>query len=197
MYRGYLRYFIGFFVTIGLIIVLIVLLFGGGGDKKTSDTPEAPKTLSSIADTDAQVRMTIAGAVRSNQEYTEVQVTVDRNSANLDIISGFEGNVVDSQNFASNQPAYETFLRALTHAGYMLGEKGAKGKLYADDRGYCPTGQRYIFEIIENGKTVQRYWSSSCGKSAPKTYLGTTSLTITLFQRQIPEYNTLTDDVIF
>ena len=194
MYRGYLKYFIGFVVTIGLIIVLIVLIFGGGGDKKAPDTQEVPKTLSSLADTDAQVRMTIAGNVRATQLYREIQVTSDRDSNNIQIINGYEGDVASSQTYSNNQNGYETFLRSLQLAGYMSGDNNPK---LEDDRGYCPTGLRYIFEIIENGETVQRYWSTSCGKSAPKTYLGATSLTTTLFQRQIPDYNQFTNSVVF
>lgn len=196
MYKSYLRYFVGFFVTIILIIILIILLFGGGNksDNQTSGTTntDKPTSLQDLADTDSEVRMTIAGNVRATQEYYEIQVTSNRNNNTAQIIQGYEGNVVDTQTFSNNQPGFETFLRALQLAGYMNGNDSEQ---LADDRGYCPLGQRYIFEIIESGKVIQRYWASSCGK--PRTYLGNTSLTTQLFQRQIPDYNRFTQNVNF
>ncbi len=196
MYKSYLKYFVGFFVTIILIIILIVLLFGGGnksGDSSTETTnTDKPTSLQDIADTDSEVRMTVAGNVRANPEYFEIQTTISRDRSTLQIIQGYEGDVIDTKTFSNNQSAFETFLRSLQKAGYMSGDDSEQ---LADDRGYCPLGTRYIFEIIENGETVQRYWASSCGK--PETYLGNTSLTTTLFERQIPEYDNLTRDIDF
>jgi len=193
MYREYIKYFIGFLVTIGLIIVVIILLFGGGNDTKQTGSTDTKK-LTDISDTDSKVRMTIAGNVRATQEYFEIQITSDSSSNNIQILQGYDHNVVDSQSFENNAAGYSTFLRALSIAGYS---KGDTSKTLADDRGYCPLGQRYIFETIENGKVLSRYWTTSCGKSAPKTYLGTSGLTTTLFEKQIPGYSTITNKVDF
>jgi hypothetical protein len=76
---------------------------------------------------------------------------------------------------------------SLSHAGFT---KGNADKALSDERGYCPLGSRYIFELIdENGKTIERYWATSCGK--PKTYQGNVSLTRSLFQAQVPDYSRL------
>lgn len=195
MYKDYLKYFIGFFVTIFLIIVLIVLLFGGGKKQTTElDNGQKIKTLQDIADTDSAVRMVIAGNVRADQTYREIHITSSREGNNLEVIQGYEGNVIKSQGYSNNQNAYDTFLRSLQFAGYMQGDNDKK---LADDRGHCPLGQRYIFEIIENSKIVQRYWTSDCGNSAPHTFLGKTYLVKDLFQMQIPDYDELTSDVEF
>lgn len=198
MYKNYLRYFVGFFVTIILIIILIILLFGGGKKSDTSSSQstngDAPTSLQDIANTDSAVRMTIAGNVRANQDYYEVKVTSTKNGNDLQIIQGYENHVIKNQGYANNLSAYTVFLRALQQAGYM---NGNDDKALANDTGYCPLGERYIFEIIQDGKVTQRYWTTSCGKSAPSTYLGQTSLTIQLFEMQIPDYNDLTSDVDF
>lgn len=196
MYKSYLRYFVGFFVTIVLIIILIILLFGGGKKSDTNSSQNSnsdqPTSLTQIMNPDSAVRMTIAGNVRANQQYFEIQITSTSDQNTLQIIQGYENNVIATKTFSNNMSAYQTFLLALQNAGYMQGDNNPE---LADDRGYCPLGQRYIFEIIESGKVVQRYWSSSCGK--PKTYLGSTGLTTQLFEMQIPEYNDLTSDVDF
>lgn len=198
MYKSYLRYFIGFFVTIILIIILIILLFGGGkkSDKNSTGTTNSdkPASLQDIADTDSAVRMTIAGSVRANQDYYEVKITSSQSSNELQIIRGYENHVIRSKDYSNNLSAYTVFLRALQQAGYMNGDDS---KALANDTGYCALGQRYIFEIIQDNKVIQRYWSSSCGSSAPHTYLGQTALTMQLFEMQIPDYSDLTSDIDF
>ncbi len=43
--------------------------------------------------------------------------------------------------------AYGAFLQSLAHAGF---DKGDKDPALKDERGYCPLGNRYIYEIVEN-----------------------------------------------
>lgn len=179
-----MRYFVGFMITIGLIIVLILLLFRGGGSPKV---PKTTKALTSYSTTDAEVRLTIDGPINADQIHQQVQITVGQDDATYEQLTGYNGAVVNSQSYANTETAYNVFLHALAHAGFTRGDIS---KQLADERGYCPLGDRYIFELIENGKDIERYWSTSCGK--PKTYKGNTNFTLTLFQRQIPDYSTLT-----
>lgn len=177
-----MRYFIGFLVMIGLIILLVVLLVGGNGKPKN-----APKSLVSYANTSAQVRMTIDGPVNAVSEHEQVRITVDKNNVTYEQLKGYDGDVVNSQIFANTESAYDVFLHALQHAGYTHGDNNPDLK---DERGYCPLNDRYIYEIIQDGNTIQRYWTSNCG--SPKTYLGNRNLTNTLFERQVPGYTSLT-----
>jgi hypothetical protein len=184
-----MRYFIGFLVTIGLIIVLIILLFTGGG----GSGPKKPKTTMSLADyasTGAVVRLTIDGPIVADQNHQAVQITVGQDDTTYEQIQGYQGTVVNQQSFVNNQNSYSNFLYALGRAGFTQGDSS---KALANEKGYCPTGNRYIFELINNGTTVQRYWSTSC--SGPKTYKGSRSLTLTLFEAQVPNYNNLTQDL--
>lgn len=192
MLKDYLKYFIGFFITVGLIIAIIVLIFGGnnGGGKKTQTTATSEQTLNSLADTDTKVRTTIQGPINADPIHEQVRITVDREGSFFEYIQGYENNVVKSQGYESNQVAFTNFLHALTNAGF---DKGDDSKELSDERGSCPLGDRYIFEIIENGKITSRYWSTDCGKKTGN-YLGNTPLTLTLFRNQIPDYQTLIQD---
>ncbi len=183
----YTRYFIGFVATIGLIILLIVLLFHGGGKPKVVITP---KTLDSYATTDATVSMTIDGPINANQDHQQIRILVNNQDATFQHIQGYQGNVVNQQNFANNVDAYTNFLFALLRTGFT---QGNNSKLLADERGRCPLGDRYIFELTEGGKTLQRYWATSCGGT--QTYGGNLSTTITLFQNQIPNYSNLSQGI--
>lgn len=182
-----MRYFIGFLVTVGLVIILIILLFSGGGKSKVKTTE---KPLIDYANTDAQVSVTVDGPVNAVSEHQAIRITVDRDNVTYQALQGYDGQVTDTQIFANTESAYDVFLHALQHAGFTRGNNNPALK---DERGYCSLGDRYIFELTQNGDDLQRYWASSCG--SPKTYLGNLSLTLTLFQNQVPNYGQVSKNV--
>jgi hypothetical protein len=181
-----MRYFIGFLVTILLIILVIFLLVRGGGKPKVTTTA---KTLDSYATTNAEVRLTIDGPVNADQIHNQVRISVDRDNSTFEHIKGYQGNTVKMQRYPNNQAAYATFLLALAHVGFT---KGNPDPALRDERGYCPTENRYIFELRQDERDIERYWATGCGN--PKTYLGNVGLTLDLFRAQIPDYATLTQD---
>jgi hypothetical protein len=134
--------------------------------------------------------MTIDGPINASQEHEQVRISVTKDQTNFERLNGYEGKVVDSKNYASNQEAYANFLFALSKAGFT---KGDTSKELQEERGYCPLGRRYIFELIQDGRSIERYWATSCGK--PKTYQGDVSLTLQLFQDQIPDYGNLVSNI--
>lgn len=180
-----LRYFLGFFITIGLLILLIVLLVGGG-DKGKSKVPSTAKTLESYASSEAVARLTIDGPVNAEQDHRESQISIKRDQAKFEQIQGYNGHVIKSKTYHSTEEAYIAFLRSLDRAGFT---KGNTDPAFTDSRGYCPLGTRYVFELIQDGKTIEHFWSTSCG--GPKTFNGSTALNVTLFERQIPEFSEL------
>lgn len=182
-----MRYFIGFLVTIGLLIVLVLLIFSGGGSN--TKKPETTKSLSDYASTATVTRLTIDGPINSNLIHTAVRITVGQTDVTYEQIQGYEGTVVNTQNYANNQSAYSNFLYALDHAGFT---KGDPSKSLANEKGYCPLGNRYVMELVDGSKMVERYWATSCGSGAPKTYHGNLGLTLTLFKKQVPDYDRLT-----
>jgi hypothetical protein len=190
-----MRYFIGFLITIGLIILLIVLLFTGGGGKKNNQTssvqqPRTVQQLANFASTNAVVRLTIDGPIVADQNHQSIQITVGNDDTTYQQFQGYQGTVVNQQNIVNNQASYSNFLYAIGRAGFLLGDNS---KALANEKGYCSLGNRYIFEMIEGGNTIQRYWATSCGN--PRTYKGNLGLTLTLFQRQVPNYTTLTSSL--
>ncbi len=181
-----MRYFIGLLVAIGLIILIIILLLSDG---KKPNTSVASKSLVDYASTDAQVRLTIDGPINADSEHNQVLITVDSSNVTYQHVVGYQGNAVDTQLFANNQNAYSAFLNALLHAGFTLGNNSAP----KDGTGYCALGDLYTFELIQDGKTLQKYWNTSCNNT--KSYLGATDLTLTLFQNQVPGYSDLIQNI--
>lgn len=188
--RSDIRYFLGFMVAIGLLILVVILLFRGGG--RQAEVANTDKPLTSYSNTDADVRLTIAGPINANQEHRQIEIIVDRDNVNYVQIRGYEGDVLMRRQFANNEEAYNNFLYAIARAGFTMGDKS---EALANEKGRCPLGQRYVFELRQGGEELQRFWATSCG--GIKTYQGDVNLTLRLFQAQVPGYSDLSRDINF
>ena len=178
-----MRYLIGLLVTIGLLVLLIVIIVQGGGSSKTK-TPDSQKPLISYSQSDAVARLTTDGPINAERNHQQIQITVGRDYVAIASKKGYDGTVTNLQTYSNTAASYSAFLHALEHAGFTKGNADVKLK---DESGYCALGSRYIFEFIQNGKTLERFWATTCGK--PKTYLGSLDLSLTLFHNQVPDYD--------
>ena len=178
-----MRYFFGFLAAIGLIVLVFILIlkgFSGGG------TPKNQLNLSSLAqNSDTMMRLTIDGPINADQKHVGVRVTVSAAETQMEAYHGYQNNVTNQKTYGNNQDAYNNFLHALQLAGFTRGSTDPKR---ADERGYCPLGNRYVFEVVHGADDQQRFWSSSCGQG---NFGGKTSLVLTLFRQQVPDYDTV------
>lgn len=182
-----MRYLIGFLITIGLIILLIVMLVRGGDKPKV---PATAKALESYATTTAEASLTIDGKINANSEHRQIKITVGKENVVYEEIKGYDGNSTEQRTFSNSTNGYRSFLHALDYAGFTQGNTDKK---LIDETGHCPLGTRYIFELTQDGRTLEHFWATSCKK--PKTYLGNLPSTIELFKRQVPDYANVSKDV--
>lgn len=178
-----MRYFLGFLAAIGLVILVIILIVRGlGGGHHQAVAPQA--SLVDYADTATVVRLTIDGRLDAEEKHRAVRVTIGRDLKQVEVIKGYQGDVISSQEYDNNHAAYTNFLKALQYQGFTKGDPDPK---LADERGVCPLSKRYMYEIISPGGTsVQRYWMSEC-KSG--TFKGNGATIRSLFRLQIPDYS--------
>jgi len=175
-----LRYFVWLLAVIGLIIILLILIIPGG--KKLG----APRVLDSYATTNAVTKLTIVGPINAEVNHQSLSISVEQNQVIYQEYAGYNNNVIQTITFPSNQTAYYSFLRALDIAGF---NKGNSNPAAQNSVGYCALGQRYIFQLTQNGNNIINYWSTNCGNLG--TYGGNQGLTMALFQAQVPDYNKL------
>jgi len=189
MYRPIGRYLIFGFIFFILIIFIGFKIFGGPREKPTP-TPAGPvvKSLPEYADTYAEVIMTMDGRVVGDDKHRAIKITVDQFQRRIDIIGGYQGNILETHTFTNNQAAYDVFLRSLRTEGFTTRLKATRYP--NDERGQCPLGTRTIFELNDSGESLSRLWASTCG-SKVGTFGGSTSALQTLFQGQITDYSTL------
>lgn len=183
-----MRYIVGLLLGIGLIVLTFILIFKAFSG---SDTPKTPQIdLNSYATTAAVMRFTIDGPIVADSQHERVRITVGSDQVLFEEIQGYQGRIKQSKTYPNNVDAYTTFLHALTLAGYTQGNpEGVK-----DERGYCPTGRRYIYEGLSGGDNILRWWSDSC-IIKEGNFLGKASVVQTLFTRQVPDYPVLTSHV--
>lgn len=182
-----MRFFTWLLVAAAILVLVFVIIFKG----PSGSTPKTPViNLNSYATTNAVAQLTIDGPVNSDKEHQQVQISVDNTTTQFEILKGYQGSVATNKTFANNTDSFAAFLHALNVAGFIKGNTDPK---LADDRGYCPDGDRYVFELTEGDKTIVHFWSTECGSQG--TYGGDTQQTLDLFQNQVPGYNDLTDNV--
>lgn len=184
-----MRYFFGFLITIGLLILVIVLIIRAGPNG-SQVAPKSTKELASYSNTDSEVVLTNSGPINAVSLHREIRITVDADKVTYEVISGYSGNVTKKSSFSNTEDSYENFLRALGHAGFMLGKDDPA---LENEQGYCPLNHRYVYELNNEGEQIERFWSTDCGN--PKTFEGNSTLVQTLFQAQVPEYDQISANV--
>ena len=174
-----MRFLIGIFVTIGLIVLILVLLLRGG-----DSTPQTKiSTLADYANSGSSAHYTVDGPVNAEEDHQIIKIDVDADQVVLTVYSGYQGTVVNRDTFPNNKDAYIIFLKSLQTQGFTQANTDASLK---DERGQCPLGQRYIYAFNNGTRESVRSWTTSCGDG---TYKGKKSSVRQLFQRQVPDYN--------
>jgi hypothetical protein len=179
-----MKYVLGLLLGIGLIVLTFILIFRAfsGGDTPKQQSID----LSDYATTSAVMRFTIDGPTNSDQKHGRVRITVSKDKVLYEQVQGYEGKLVQTKEYANNAQAFGTFLRSLELAKFDKGDT----KVDKDERGYCATGRRYLYEAIDGGDTLFRWWNTSCSASQG-SYDGVTSSVQTLFKKQVPDYDKL------
>lgn len=187
--RSGLRTVIALLVGIGIVVLIVVLLFkaifGGGGPS----TP--PVDVGKYADTAATATLLIDAPTNIDQDHRQVKITVSQTQNEIDLIKGYEGTVIDSHTYSNNAAAFGAFLQSLKLMNFS---KGNSDPTQTDYRGYCPTGDRYVYTFNDGNKNLFSYWSTSCGQG---TFQGNRGNVRSLFEQQIPQqdFDQLTNDV--
>lgn len=181
---------LAFFVGIIIFIVILVAIFGHGGKKPAPGVQTQP--LPSYAGTNAAVSFTQDGIVNADDLHRSIRITVSNSQVTLDVLKGYNPQVIQSKSFENNQEAYTVFLKAINNAGFLA--KTKKTNIPQDESGQCPLGFRFILDLNQDGSDLSRTWASSCG-SAAGTSTGALSTIQQLFENQVPGYQNLIETV--
>lgn len=170
-------------VSVAAIVALArTLLFG---DSKKTDKTDEQETAALVQTTaDRAVRMTIRGQLTADEKFRSYQITVSPSSRVMTTYAGYLDEQIDTVQLDNNTRAYEEFVFALNRAGMMAGEplEGAAN----DRRGLCPGGKILEFETLQNSKTVEQLWTTTCG-GVKGSFKGNATAVSEMFLAQIPQ----------
>lgn len=184
-----MRYILGVLgVLVILIIAIVLLVTRNDGSDSPSQSNQSTK-LVDYAGKNSTVSHTTYGKLVGNEQRQAVRIIVTPNERRLEILNSYDETVVSSQTYANTRVAYENFLSAVQNLGFITGRKSN----IADPRGVCPTGNRFAYDLSEDGQSVTNLWSNSCDKTG--TFAGNPTVVRQLFQAQIPDYKAQTSSI--
>lgn len=188
-------------VILVLIVVAIVVaalvsigrvIFGGGeGAVDQSQIDTGKQALLNTA-SDRSVQMTVRGPIVANENFRSYRVTVDPVSRTMTTYAGYLEQPINNKTLDNNAQAYEQFVYALDKANMINGEAFTGEK--DDTRGICATGRVYEFEVLQNGESIKRLWTSTC-KGSPGSFRASVSQVSDLFLDQIPDNKDLLKEI--
>lgn len=180
-----MRYILGVLAVIIILITGIYLIIDN--DPAPEQAAEEQVVLADYADSGATLEYFESGDIVAPEEHRAVRVTVSRNQRELEVISGYDGNVINRKTFPNTPEAFEAFVYALDQAGFA----NQRDTQLDTEKGVCPNGSRTVYTLRENSDEVLRLWSSSCSRN-DGSFAGDRSLVEDLFEDQIPEFRQLT-----
>ena len=179
-----MKYIVGAIVVIVAAIAAILML--SSRPETSTSTDSKAKTAIKITDYvgtfGSEVSLTTQGRIVGDDAFRSVRVTVTQYSRTVEVLKGYDNTVDKSQQFTNTRAAYDAFLHSLANLGFTRTRKPS----FPDERGVCPTGNRFVYLLKENGNDIHRSWSASCGNVG--TFAGASQVR-QLFQSQIPEYS--------
>lgn len=184
-------------ITIGGIVLLILSIWGITslarrviGTKPSTSTSTVKKTDLATYNKDSSfVRVTVKGPIVANEKFQSYQIEVGQNYRDFKIFTGYNNQVVVEERLSNDKVAYDNFLKSLKQYSYT----SKTDEYSADETGQCATGKRYIYELFDNSKTLQRTWDVSCNNSVG-TFTGSGISVRSLFKKQIPNFTKLATD---
>lgn len=165
-----------------LVVGGIFFLITGNGSRSNQKTAnQAELTLVRPL---RSVQLTVTGPIVANELRNSYSVNVAPSQRTVTLMNGYDSQIVNQSTYENNTAAYEQFVYALRRA--KADSRRQISGTAAEERGVCATGRKYVFEIREDGRTVERLWTTSCRNSQ-----GTLSASIdpirSLFDKQIPD----------
>ncbi len=170
--------------VVGFIILVSFLIFSiDWGGSRGSILDPTQSSITDYADSDVKVRMSIRGAIKSDQEHQQLVITVGNDQTVGELINGFQGNVVRIEQTPGNSDSFRSFLSALHNADFTK-EKLPDPRVQYD--GACANRLRYTFEFIGSDEnTPKSLWATSCRRS-DGSFDGKLDDIVKLFNEQLP-----------
>lgn len=173
-------------VAVAAVIAIGRAIMGGGSSTSEGNSTQMDRARAALLSSDItrSVRLTVRGQIVSDEEFRSYQIVISPTSRVMTTYEGYLSSVIETRDFDNNFVAYEEFVFALDKRRMMDGR--ALSEEQNDLRGVCASGKLYEFEVLVNGETLQKLWTSDCG-GAKGSALAEVSEILSMFLGQIPD----------
>jgi hypothetical protein len=180
---------LGILVLACVAIAVIVSRPSGSSNKKSSSSKVI--NLLDYENQDATLAVTIEGPIVGDDQRQALRMTVSPEDRGIELLDGYDQNIVRSKHYTNNQGGYEYFIRAINNVGFTL----KRPSTITDERGICPDGEIYIYDLYDgSGQLVNHTWGTSCGLTIG-TFAGYGPNVRDLFTKQITDYDDFTSGI--
>lgn len=168
-------------VVIAALVSIGRAVFSGNSVPETTQVDAARSSLLKTDDSRSVV-MVVRGPIVAQENFKSYRVRVSPTQRSIDVYNGYLRKLNRSKTLSNNEKAYEQFVYALDKANMTKARTSGAGD---DLRGICASGYVYEFRVVNQGDTVDEFWTSTCDGS--KGNLGADKDQLAgLFLEQVP-----------
>lgn len=170
-----------------IVIFVIVQLASSGNDNSEDSGPAVEESfvLGEQNNSDSMVRFRVIGRTNALEDHREWRFTITQSNRRVDLVRGYDGEVLKSIVLRNTPNSYQEFLYALEVEGYITERREP---VVTNMNGQCSDGKKYEYTAWLNGVEKSRLWSTSCSRRLG-TFAGDRSDIVKLFERQFPTFN--------
>lgn len=172
-------------LIISIIFILVVggIFFAFTNGSRRTQTPVKEINVSEVL-ANRSIRMTVDGKVVANEDHNSYRIEIGIDKRNIEVFKGYDLTIAGSKTYTNNRRAYTDLVHALRDVGFDRERRVSDEE--ADERGACATGNRFYFEVLDNGRSVRRLWTSTCGEYKGTLNASGNAIKL-LFDKQIPD----------
>lgn len=187
---SYTRSLLVFIFSLFLIIIALVLFFSSNSKTNSQYNNDLNK-FANYSLTSATATLDINGPITAQSTHNEVKIIVSNLDVNLQVLKGYDGEIILNQVFSNSQNSYNAFLRSIYLNGFTL---KTNKNIVKNSIGLCATGDVYNLELLLNSSYIVNSWETNCGGSNDN-FAGNLTEIIDLFESQVPNYNSYTNNL--
>lgn len=178
-----------FFMVIGILFTFLITRHKTPDNQKQPVTQQVALSKTQQGQKDSSTfKHTVHSQVVGDEKYRGIRISVSPTSRTIELLQGYNDQVIKTETLTNNQEAYDSFAEALQGVGFSNTQPVPKG---ITEDNVCPLGQHYSYEIYGTSQSNMRTWSTSCsGKDGD--FAGKADMVRSLFRKQIPDYEKFT-----
>lgn len=173
-----MRYFLAIIGVVFFIVLAIILIVSSGRHNS-----QKPINVTNYNYSGTTMVYTENGILNGEDIHRAIRISISNDTRVVDILGGYEPNILQSETLPNTPAAYGAFLQALEASGFAQSRSTNEPYKY----GVCPTGYLYNYEILTPNGAVSNLWGDECSAS-DGTFAGNAQEVQVLFQNQISNY---------